>query len=161
VVNANGTLAATVDAAAIASPAAVNIGKDVCLLRLPSANYTVKEWKLNDAVVAGNTTNTYSLSNLSANSTVTVEFRSTVGVSEIDPNGVNIYPNPSNGIVHIEMNIPISKVTVVDVKGRVLIESVLNNNTGTLNTSTLANGIYFLRIVTTSGVITKQLQVIK
>jgi len=161
VVNANGTLAATVDAAAIASPAAVNIGKDVVFTATPSANYTVKEWKLNDAVVAGNTTNTYSLSNLSANSTVTVEFRSTVGVSEIDQNGVNIYPNPSNGIVHIEMNIPISKVTVVDVKGRVLIESVLNNNTGTLNTSTLANGIYFLRIVTTSGVITKQLQVIK
>jgi hypothetical protein len=161
VVNANGTLAATVDAAAIASPALVKIGKDVVFTATPAANYTVKEWKLNDAVVAGNATNTYTLSGLSANATVTVEFRSTVGVSEIDQNGVNIYPNPSNGVVNIEMNTPISKVTVVDVKGTVVIESVLNNNTGTLNTSTLANGIYFLRIVTTSGVITKQIQVVK
>jgi len=154
-------LAATVDAAAIASPATVNTGKDVVFTATPAADYTVKEWKLNDAVVAGNTTNTYSLSNLSANSTVTVEFRSTVGISEIDQNGVSIYPNPSNGVVNIEMNTTIGRVTVIDVKGTVVIESVLNNNTGTLNTSTLANGIYFLRIVTPTGVIAKQIQVVK
>ncbi|MDY0217335.1 MAG: carboxypeptidase-like regulatory domain-containing protein, partial [Bacteroidales bacterium] len=75
VVETNGTLTATVDAAPIASPAVVQEGKDVVFTAVPDAGYQVKEWKLNSVVVDGNTSDTYTISNLSADAIVTVEFK--------------------------------------------------------------------------------------
>ena len=74
VVNGNGSLAATVDQTAITTGASIEAGKNIVFTATPASNYRVKEWRLNDAVVTGNTTNTYTLTNLSATATVTVEF---------------------------------------------------------------------------------------
>ena len=161
VINANGSLAATVDSAPITSPAAVVNGKDVVFTATPATNYIVKEWKLNNSVVAGNTTNTYTLSNVTASSTVTVEFRTTVGVLDIQQNGATIYPNPSNNLVKVKAGAQINKVTILDLNGKTVLEYSLNANEGTLDTSTLVNGFYFLRIETLSGIITEKMQVVK
>lgn len=74
VVGAHGTLSATVDAAPITSPASVQEGKDVIFTAAPAVGYQVKEWKLNSVLVAGNTSNTYTLSNIDADADVSVEF---------------------------------------------------------------------------------------
>ncbi|MDD4746532.1 MAG: choice-of-anchor J domain-containing protein, partial [Salinivirgaceae bacterium] len=74
VVSANGTLLATVDAAEIATGDVVEEGKTVVFTATPDAGYRVKEWTLNTVAVVGNTTNNYSLENLAAEATVTVEF---------------------------------------------------------------------------------------
>jgi hypothetical protein len=74
VVGGNGAIAASVNAAPITSPASVEQGKDVVFTATPAANFRVKEWKLNGTLVAGNTTNTYTLANLQAAAAVTVEF---------------------------------------------------------------------------------------
>lgn len=74
VVGTNGTLTATVDAAPITSPASVQEGKDVIFTAAPAVGYQVKEWKLNSVLVAGNTSNTYTLSNIDADADVSVEF---------------------------------------------------------------------------------------
>ncbi len=159
VVGANGTLAATVDAAAITSPAAVEAGKNVIFTATPAANYVVKEWKLNGTVVPGNTTNTYTLTSLTAAATVTVEFKLNVGISETTENVASIYPNPANNVVNIKMNNTISKIEVVSPNGQIVAESVLNNNEGSINISTIANGMYFLRIETANGITMNKIQI--
>jgi len=161
VVGTNGTLAATVDAAAITSPAIVNAGKNVIFTATPVANYSVKEWKLDGTIVSGNTTNTYTLSNLAANSTVTVEFKLNVGVNEATQNVVSIYPNPANDVVNVKMDNTINKIAVVNMNGQVVTESVINNIEGSINTSSIANGMYFLRIETANGITMNKIQIVK
>ena len=74
VVNGNGGLTATVNSLAITSGAEVQRGSNVLFTATPDAGYRVKEWKLNNTAVTNNTTNNYTLSDLTAASTVTVEF---------------------------------------------------------------------------------------
>ena len=56
---ANGTLKATVDGSEINSGNEVEKGKSVVFTAEPDAGYEVKEWKVDGAVVTGNTSNTY------------------------------------------------------------------------------------------------------
>ena len=161
VVGTNGTLAATVDAAPITSPAMVVIGKNVVFTATPDANYIVKQWTVDGTVVSGNVTNTYTLSNLAATSTVTVEFKSSVGISEVDANSVTVYPIPANNLINLKMNTTINKVEVLNVNGQVVIETIIDKNEGTLNTSMLSNGMYFLRITNTNGISMKKIQISK
>jgi len=161
VVGTNGTLAATVDAAAITSPATVNAGKNVVFTASPAANYSVKEWKLDGTVISGNITNTYSLINLAANSTVTVEFKLNVGVNEATENVVSVYPNPANNVVNVKMNTTINKIAIVNINGQVVLESAINNIEGSINTSSIATGMYFLRIETANGITINKIQIVK
>ena len=55
----NGTLKAKVGGTEIGSGAEVEQGKTVTFTAVPDTNYKVKEWKLDGAVVAGNTTTTH------------------------------------------------------------------------------------------------------
>ena len=72
--NENGTLVATVDDAPFNTGDQVEIGKSVVFTATPNENFRVKGWKLNGVAVPGNTTNTYTLKNVSKTSEVTVEF---------------------------------------------------------------------------------------
>jgi hypothetical protein len=74
VTGSNGTLSAKVDDAAVSSPASVVAGKNVVFTAVPASGYRVKEWKSDGEVVVGNTGNEYTLVNVSAAITVTVEF---------------------------------------------------------------------------------------
>jgi hypothetical protein len=74
VVGENGTLAATVNATPLTSGDEVIEGSNVVFTATPAAGYRVKEWTLNTAPVADNTTNTFTITNLQAAATVTVEF---------------------------------------------------------------------------------------
>ncbi len=93
VIGSNGTLAATVGGTEITSPAEVEEGSEVIFTATPDANYQVKEWVLDGTVVPANTTNTYTLTNLAANATVTVEFEEisatnyTVTLTVVDAEG--------------------------------------------------------------------------
>ena len=161
VVGANGTLAATVDASAVTSPATVVVGKNVEFTATPDAGYQVKEWKLDNNVVAGNTTNTYTLSNVTVNSIVTVEFKLITGISDLDESSLSVYPIPATDHVNVKMNAAISRIVVVNITGQVVLESAFNSTEGTLNTSNLASGVYFLRVESANGVTVKQIQIAK
>ena len=74
VVGGNGGLAAALDSVNILSGALVQEGRSVIFTANPNSGYKVKEWKLNSTVIAGNTTNSYTLASLSGAAIVTVEF---------------------------------------------------------------------------------------
>ncbi len=80
---------------------------------------------------------------------------------DLEQNGATVYPNPSNNLVKVKAGAQINKVTILDLNGKTVLEYSLNSSEGTIDTSTLINGFYFLRIETLSGIITEKMQVVK
>jgi hypothetical protein len=70
----NGSLTAEVDGVQINSGDKIEVGKDVTFTATPSTGYKVSAWYLNSGLVSGNTTNTLVVTNIQANTTVSVEF---------------------------------------------------------------------------------------
>jgi PKD repeat protein len=68
-------------------------------------------------------------------------------------NGVNIFPNPTTGIVNIQAE-GLNKVVVYDVTGRMMM-SVANDNT--IDISNLEAGVYFFSVETENGSAMKKL----
>jgi len=93
--------------------------------------------------------------------TYTVNFTVYDGVNDQKENDLRVYPVPSDDKVYIRSAEMISEIAVISVSGQVLLRSDINRSDYDLDVTTYKNGIYFLRIVTTDGVITKKIQVLK
>jgi len=70
----NGVLTAKIDDSPITSGTSVQQGKSVIFTAIPDYGYEVSGWTVNGAAVTGNTTNTYTLTDVSAMVVVTVTF---------------------------------------------------------------------------------------
>ncbi len=120
----------------------------------------------------GNTTNsitnalpgTYTITITDANGcetteSVTINF-SSLGIDELVQFGVTVYPNPMTDFIKIESTKQVvERVELIDNSGRLVLESTINSNTGTLETKQLAKGNYQL-IVRTGGQVFK-VQIVK
>lgn len=76
-----------------------------------------------------------------------------VGINDEIVSVVNIYPNPTTGIVNIDAE-GLNKVVVYDVTGRMMM-SVANEST--IDISNLEAGVYFFSVETTNGSAMKKL----
>lgn len=75
---------------------------------------------------------------------------------------VNIYPNPSNGIVNIDLGVSEkSLVTVYNVIGAEVIAKEFNTQISSFDMSSYEAGVYFVKVATASGQITKQITITK
>lgn len=75
-----------------------------------------------------------------------------LSLSEVEQNIVNLYPNPTNGILNINSKLTINKVEVYNVLGK----KVYSSTSETVDLSEQLNGIYFLKIYTDSEIISKK-----
>jgi hypothetical protein len=68
---------------------------------------------------------------------------------EKDNNKINIYPNPVNDNLFIEVNEPFidEKIQLFDIYGRLLKEQSINEKQSQLNLSNIASGVYVAKIV--------------
>ena len=79
---------------------------------------------------------------------------------------VNVYPNPSNGIVNVSFNLNQTtdvKVTLVDMFGKelqTLKQNVLNDKLS-INLSQYAAGVYFVRVIADNNVLTQKITLVK
>jgi hypothetical protein len=89
-------------------------------------------------------------------------------INSVALNSLNVYPNPSNGFVTV--NLKTTEATNIDFRivntvGATLLqetaESVIGNFTQTFNLSNLGNGIYFLQINDGKGATTKKIIISK
>src|SRR5690606_1735715 len=70
-----------------------------------------------------------------------------IGIEENQLNNLNIYPNPTKGLVYISSKTEtIIGITVFDVLGKKVFQ--VDGNIQQVDISTLQSGMYFLRIVT-------------
>ncbi|MNX86056.1 hypothetical protein D3C86_1179200 [compost metagenome] len=82
-----------------------------------------------------------------ATESVTVSF--SLGINELSQFGVSVYPNPMTDFIRIESTKnTIERVELIDNSGRLVMETVLDNKVGQLETSKLAKGNYQLVIRT-------------
>lgn len=91
----------------------------------------------------------------------TIHFRTlnddTLGVSGF-ARFISLYPNPTNGQVTIHNSqFDIQNVDVYDVYGKLLKRVEVNGNHTRLDMTPFADGIYFIRIETEKGIVTKRL----
>ncbi|MBO7570706.1 MAG: T9SS type A sorting domain-containing protein [Bacteroidales bacterium] len=112
----------------------------------PADGYVFARW--NDQ----NTDNPRSIT-VVANATYTAEFAPEGAVDEISSISVNIFPNPTTGIVNIEAE-GLNNVVVYDVTGRMMM-SVANEST--IDISNLEAGVYFFSVETANGSAMKKL----
>lgn len=99
-------------------------------------------------VLAYNTIGSSAFSNVAQTTT------GTTGIEAIDIfSSLAIYPNPSNTNVTIS-NVPKSStVNVIDITGKAVYRSLINNEQTTINTTDFENGVYIIQIAN-SGVVT-------
>ena len=71
------------------------------------------------------------------------------GINNILESSINIYPNPVKDELKIESDLEIKKVEILDYSGKVIKNSI--------NVSALPQGVYFVKIETDKGIVTKRI----
>jgi len=73
-------------------------------------------------------------------------------ISEINLDNVNVYPNPTNGIINITLNenVNVEKIILTDLQGKIVYQ---NSQLSTqINISNLSRGIYMLKVQSNNGI---------
>jgi V8-like Glu-specific endopeptidase len=96
----------------------------------------------------------------------TAEFGMVGGLSvtEVDLGRLSIYPNPSEGIIYVEVEKAdeVNTMTVTDITGRVVRNANISGMSRTrLELIDLANGIYHVNLNTNSGVVTRKVVLLR
>ncbi len=145
---------------------------------------TATEWQINYRLATESTwstvtatTTTYTLTDLTANAqyvanvvahctngltsdesnTVTFETNN-IGVEDYLSKAVTLYPNPATEMVSVavsDANIMITGVEIYNVYGQLINTIVSTENPLRINVSGLADGMYYVRVTTDNGVVTK------
>jgi hypothetical protein len=108
--------------------------------------------------VSPNTTTTFTLTGTDANgcsnsTTLVQNVNECVGINKFtaSANGVSIFPNPTSGDLTIETHTSTMKnIEVVDLSGRVVLSANGSEETFTMNMSSFANGVYYVKIQSNS-----------
>ena len=122
---------------------------------------TVTETQATDVIEVGGTYK-YSVYAVNANGAmsaptstiVTVEF---TGVEEAQNVNVNIYPNPTTGVLNVVTNANNYEYQIINSVGQVVMSGNANGKT-TVNVSELS-GVYFLRIIADGDVVVRKITV--
>lgn len=83
----------------------------------------------------------------------------TVSVGEMNLDEIKVYPNPAKDMVHIESSSTIQSMALYGIKGEMIENRSVDSKEMELHLEGYSEGIYFLRLVTDEGVITKKLVV--
>ena len=85
----------------------------------------------------------------------------TVGIDELNNSYVNIYPNPANSFVNLEINREVNSITLLNNVGQMVYfnDNVNTNEVVVINTSAFEAGIYIVQLETTTGFITKKIAI--
>ena len=102
--------------------------------------------------------NEYTFTNVLANHSIAVEF-----TNAIDENGlaklVELYPNPTNATIEIRLNeaqLQVKECRVYDIYGKLMSIVPVNADNTQIDATDFAAGVYFIRMNSEMGVITKK-----
>ena len=121
------------------------------------------------------TTNSYNITGLAPQTTYEIQVQAncgngnlsewsssivvttTVGIDSWLENSVSLYPNPAKEYVDIRVDgdLNVKMMEVYDVYGKLINTVMVTENPTRINVSSLANGMYFVRVSTEAGMVTK------
>ena len=88
----------------------------------------------------------------------TVNATTTVGIENWLLSSISLYPNPAKDVINVQCtmnNVQIESIEVFDVYGKLLQTVSMTPETTSINISNLAAGMYFVRVTTEQGAVTK------
>jgi hypothetical protein len=95
--------------------------------------------------------------------TFNTEFIAALANDDFNTSNFNLYPNPSNSIVQVNLQNStdtIQKITIFDVLGKsIKTLDTIDSNSYTIDVSNFSKGIYFIEITTDNGKLQKKLVV--
>jgi len=84
-----------------------------------------------------------------------VKFSSTVGIKNFEiESKLTIYPNPASNKLFIDTKLELNETIIIDIAGKVIVTT--KQSTKLVNVTNLSDGIYFIKLITDKGVITKK-----
>lgn len=86
-------------------------------------------------------------------------YQDDTNVSDIINVDLKLYPNPVSSILNIETNELIEELHVIDMLGQVVYTTAVNGLSHSINLNQVHTGIYFVKIKTQAGTITRKVQV--
>ena len=81
-----------------------------------------------------------------------------VGINDVE-NNISIYPNPASSVLNVNANSNIQSVEVMNLMGQTIQIEMVNGLNTQINTSSLSNGVYMLRVNTENGVVNQKFTV--
>ncbi|MCF8371441.1 MAG: T9SS type A sorting domain-containing protein [Bacteroidales bacterium] len=82
------------------------------------------------------------------------------GTEELVENPVNIYPNPTTGILNVE-NVANSTIIVYNIVGEQVASIEQANNQARIDLNEFAEGTYIVKVITNNNVVSKKINLIK
>ena len=84
------------------------------------------------------------------------------GINEFSESRLSVFPNPANNQITLDNGQGVMKeVYVYDIMGKEVRHLAVQGTLTTIDVSNLQNGIYFLKINTEQGILTRKVQVIR
>jgi len=68
----------------------------------------------------------------------------------------SIYPNPSTGIVNFEFSDKINNIEIYNNLGQLIMNAGISDFNTSLNLSELPNGIYMLKVITDTEIVSRR-----
>ncbi|MCL2040800.1 MAG: T9SS type A sorting domain-containing protein, partial [Bacteroidales bacterium] len=102
----------------------------------------------------------YTFNNVEADHTIHVVFAEGVGIGDVETwhaASLQVYPNPTSGTLRVTSDeLRVTNVEIFDIVGKACNESRVTRNENEMDISFLPSGIYFLKIQTADGVVTRK-----
>ncbi|MCC5918710.1 MAG: T9SS type A sorting domain-containing protein [Cryomorphaceae bacterium] len=102
--------------------------------------------------------------NISTPDAFLVKFHvgSSISVNDyfLHENSIDVYPNPTNNFIQVtlpEENKGQQNLIIIDAKGQVVKAISVKSNSINVDVSDLASGVYFVRVSTTNGIISRKM----
>jgi len=139
----------------------VDEGGSITFEMFPKDEHYIIEYVLVDDENIG-TPNPYTFKNVTKDHTITVKFKWVyAAIEETEKQQITVYPNPTTGEIRFEisdMGYEILEIAIFDVFGKKLVSNLTSQilHQG-IDISHLPTGIYFVKITTENGIVTKKI----
>ena len=130
-------------------------GREQTFTIIPDQDYEIKEVYIDGSAIGS--TSTYTFTNVTEDHRIYAIFNKVIGVEEEATNEIEIYPNPTSGIVNIHCQ-EAELFNIYNTYGQLLISQNANGNDQvTIDISNLPRGIYLIQLISKEGFATKQI----
>ncbi len=65
----------------------------------------------------------------------------------------SVYPNPANNVLNIKSTVAANKISIISMDGKVVSTTAMSGLEGSINVSSLTEGVYFYEVATENGAV--------